>query len=387
VTDDATALVPAPEALPERTAAPVPDGMAPAAEPVTRAGRYRLESADGGGSIVSISAPNVHLQVEPGLVINRRGLKRFAAQTIFLDGVFSGPPFHDNERRLYSLDHHDGCVRSATLSTCEQAATALLTGLPINEGRWTLLMNEPDLDAILAAWVLTNHIDLRRDDARLLAAVMPLLRAEGNIDVFGFGKEILTGMPAEVLTEQCRRLETLMQPIRELKAAGRWSAEEFVPLVLQELDAIDRLLLPDDRLRELFEYQELGRTRLRGRRIAILCRSAHGIYEVEAYLRDRYGNLLGMVVLDQGQGRFTVRLADGFLPRPLTALFRRLNRRDRNVSSGNGHENAWGGSNDIGGSPRETGSALSAEEVFREVERVLGEPRSWWARLFRRRGP
>ncbi len=223
--------------------------------------------------IVCTSAPNMRLRVEPGLTISRRGLRRFARQTLFLDGTFSGSPFQDNDRRQYSLDHHAGCVRSVTLATCEQAAVVLATGLPINDGEWTLLVNEPDLDSILAAWVLMNGIELLRE----------------------------------------------------------------------VLDALDHLLMPSDLVNELLEYEETSQIRLRGRRIAIICRSAHGIYEVERYLRQRYGTLLGMIVLDQGEGRFTLRLSDEFFFRPLFPLYNALNRIDTNATARDGTINLWGG--------------------------------------------
>lgn len=344
-------------------------------------GRYRLVEEHGERVLVSISSPNVFLRIEPGIAVNSSGLKRFGEQTIFLDGAFAGPPFHDNQKRQYSLDHHDGCVRPVTLSTCEQAAVVLITGLPINEGKWTLIINDPDLDAILAAWVLMNHIDLLRDDARLLAEAMPLLRVEGIIDSHGFGKGLLSALPADLLAAQKVRIEELMQPIQDLKQSGRWTAPEFEPLVLQELDAIDRMLLPAQLVEQLLEYQEYGRLRLHGRRIAILCCSKHGIYEVEEHLRRRYGKLLGLIILDQGDGKFTLRLSDSYLRVPLGRLYKDLNRLDELTSSAGGNDNLWGGSDDIGGSPRATGSALSGRSILEAVGRIYGIELSWGARI------
>jgi hypothetical protein len=226
-----------------------------------------------------------------------------------------------------------------------------------------------------------NHTDLLRDNMHLLHKVMPLLRVEGIIDSYGFGKEVLSGLPPESIDTQKERIDTLMKPIRELKQSGRWGAAVFEQIVLQELEAIDRLVLPERLIQQLLEYEEIGHLLLRGRRIAVLCRSTHGIYEVEAHLKQRYGKLLGMIVLNQGGGKFTLRQSDDFLARPLDPLYKALNRRDILVSSQNGLENNWGGSTNIGGSPRETGSALSDLEVFREVGRIYGEPLSLWSRI------
>ncbi len=344
-------------------------------------GRYRIEQGRNGSIIVCTSAPNVHLRVEPGLTINRRGLHRFARQTLFLDGTFSGAPFQDNDRRQYSLDHHAGCVRSVTLASCEQAAVVLATGLPINDGEWTLLVNEPDLDFILATWVLMNGIELLRDDCRLLASVMPLLKTEGNIDTYGFGKAVLSALPKEVFQSRSEELEHLKRPIVALKASMRRAPDDLEQVTLQVLDALDHLLMPSDFVNELLEYEELRHIRLRGRRIAVICRSAHGIYEVELYLRQRYGALLGMIVLDQGEGRFTLRLSDGFLFRPLFPLYNALNRIDANALTRNGTINLWGGANVIGGSPRATGSALGPNDISGLIAPIYGEPVSLLSRL------
>lgn len=353
--------------------------LSPPAGPII--GRYRVETAGDERHILCVNAPNVRLRIEPGLAVTSSGLSRFGRQTIFLDGAYSGAPFHDNDHRHYSLDHHEGCVRSVTLATCEQAAVLLVLGLPIHEGQWTLVINEPDLDAILACWVLMNHVDLLRDNSRLLTDAMPLLRVEGNIDSYGFGKEVLTGLSPATLQQQREKLDMLIQPISELRASGHWTPPEYQNAVLRTLEAIDSQLLPEELLHELLEYEEIARVRLRGPRIAVLCRSSRGIYEVEEHLRTRYGKLLGIVVLEKGDGRFTIRRSDAFLSKSLTYLYESLNAVDRNVSQGEGIENRWGGADDIGGSPRRSGSALSGLVVLEEVGRLYGEVRSPWRRL------
>lgn len=339
-------------------------------------GRYHAEGEGDDRYITSIATPNVRLRVAAGLTFTRKDLRAVDAQTVFLDGAFSGPPFHDGERRIYSLDHHDGCIRSITLSTCEQAAVALVLGMPVNEGLWTVVINEPDLDSILAAWVLMNHVDLVRDDFALLAPVMPLLKVEGNIDSYGFGREVLSGLSAEAFATQREKLDSLMEPVKSAKEAGGWQHAAYESIVLTILDAIDRTVLPLDLVARSFEFQETGRVRLRGRRIAILCRSVHGIYEVEEYLSGRYGKLLGIVVLDQGGGRFTLRRSDGFAIAPLRKLYKALNKVDPLLAGRRRGDNEWGGADDIGGSPRETGTGLTGRQVLEQVDYVYGEPRS-----------
>ena len=136
------------------------------------------------------AAPNLHLRVERGLSVNSAGRKYYPRQTIFLDGVYSDAPFIDNETRQYSLVHHAGCIRMFTLATCEQAAVFVLEGLPLDEGVWNLFINEPDLDAVLASWILINHHTLLRDDASILRNVMPFIRVEGHDRRYTVSKKV-----------------------------------------------------------------------------------------------------------------------------------------------------------------------------------------------------
>ena len=80
--------------------------------------------------IICSDWPNVRLHVERGLTVDEDEREQYPRQSVFLDGVFTGPAFLDNEMRQYSLDHHAGCVRAFTLATCEQAVVMLLQGLP-----------------------------------------------------------------------------------------------------------------------------------------------------------------------------------------------------------------------------------------------------------------
>src|ERR1051326_4845773 len=123
---------------------------------------------------------DVRLFVERGLAVRPADLARYPDPSVFLDGVYAGAPFVDNGRRHYALDHHQGVVRALTLATCEQAAVMVAMGLQLRDGTWRVFVNEPDLDALLSAWVLLNYDALVADDMARLAEVMPLLRVEGN---------------------------------------------------------------------------------------------------------------------------------------------------------------------------------------------------------------
>lgn len=358
---------------------------APLADPEhERAGlseaRYSLGADERGPYLVGGSAPNLRLRLQPGLTVTPEQRRHYPPQTIFLDGAYGGPPLLDNERRQYSLDHHEGCVRAFTLATCEQAAVMLVEGLPLHEGEWQLYLNDTDLDAMLAAWLLLNHAELLQQGRHLLEQVMPLVRVEGVIDAHGLDVPLLTALPREIYEEQRARLETL----RPLAAGATAPSGESLLRTLALLRRLDELLFPPGYLQQLLELHEVAHATLPGGKLAILCRSRHGIYEVELQLKQRYERGLALIVLDQGAERFTLRQVDSFLPHDLHEVYRALNRADGRVDRPRRGGNRWGGSENIGGSPRESGSGLAGDEVLRIAHRVLGRRRRWWHRLWRR---
>jgi len=344
--------------------------------------RYRVVERDDTKTVVSGNAPNIELVVERGLTVDAAGRKRFGPQTIFLDGVYAGAPFCDNEARHYSLDHHEGVVRGFTLATCEQAAVMLLQGLPLSAGKWTLWVNDPDLDSMLAAWILMNHVELLRDDRRLLRAAMPVIRLEGVIDAHGTDRELLVGLHGDALEAARAQVDLLMAEERRLKGGRRWMHTDWAEYACDQLERIDRELLPEGALDELLEIQEVGRAILFNERIAVLLDSTLGIYAVEERLKARYGASLGVIALRIDDDRYTLRLVDAFLPKNLEAVYARLNKIDPKARRKGAKPNVWGGSGDIGGSPRETGTGLSGEAILAVLADVLGPHVPWWKRLF-----
>jgi len=330
--------------------------------------RYQIVEKEGARYLQCINAANLHLRVERGLSVDSASRRNYPRQCMFLDGVYTGAPFLDNKARQYSLDHHAECVRAFTAATCEQAAALLLQGLPLAEGTWEICMNEPDLDALLAAWVLLNHREMLKDDCELLRAAMPLIRVEGIIDAHGLDKDILTGLAEDVYAVHKRTLDELMEPERRLKAAGMWEKSDYLLFTQDMLDQFDRLFLTDSYLFQLLEVEEIACLPIAGSQVAILCRSTRGVYDAELALKDRYAKQLGVIVLDRGNGHYTLRQVDTFLHRNLSSAYRRLNKLDPKA---NAKTNClWGGSAHIGGSPRETGSGLSAERIMSALQDV-----------------
>lgn len=347
---------------------------------VGRDGARRTRYSLAEGAIVCCHAPNLRLWIERGLGITEATRKKYPEQSIFLDGSFTEAPFFDNEIRQYSLDHHAGCLRPITLATCEQAAVMAMQGLPLGEGDWNFYINDPDLDAVLSAWVLLNHVDLLRDEARLLWQAMPFIRVEGVIDALGLDMGVLTGLSRDQY-RRCRAdIDDLLAEERELKASGAWATIDLASYARELLEALDRMLLTQEDLERLLDIEELGRATIADQRLVVVASSQQGIYAVERQLKERHGKKLGLIILSLGDGRYTLRQVDAFMTKNLDDLYRELNEFDMKAGHDSDSDNRWGGSAEIGGAPRKTGSALSVDELLATVKRVYRKP-SWLSRI------
>ncbi|MGH0029767.1 MAG: hypothetical protein ACQGVC_08245, partial [Myxococcota bacterium] len=83
--------------------------------------RYALREKDGQRFLECDEAPRLRAVVDPEMAVSRSEAAALGERVILLDGAGSFGPLIDNEQQLYNLDHHAGCERLFTLSTCEQA--------------------------------------------------------------------------------------------------------------------------------------------------------------------------------------------------------------------------------------------------------------------------
>ncbi len=323
--------------------------------------RYRVHEVE--GLLACTEAPTLRVRVERGSSVNASGLRSAAPGTIFLDGAAQAPPLVDTERGIINLDHHEGCVRAFTLACCEQALVLVAKGFDLQAREWTIHANEPDLDTLIAIWVLLNHRRIQKPPPHLLGRLVPLVRVEGGIDVHGLEHRHLTGLPADIEQAAFAALESLREVEVKLKASGEWSTADFAQYVLERLRFLDCMLYrPSDFERES-ELEELGRAELPDQKLAIACRSKADIYRVEEQLREIYGERLGIVVLEKEPGLFTLRQTKVFSRSRLDRIYERLNLLD--PAAGNSRSRRrWGGSAEIGGSPRGAPSRLSVPSIL-----------------------
>ncbi len=324
--------------------------------------RYSIRERDGKRELVCRESPSIAVQVERGLSIPGPAARKSPPGSIFLDGTAQEAPFLDVEKHVYNLDHHQGCVRGFTLATCEQAMVVVRKGLDLQGRDWMIYANEPDLDTVLAIWVLLNHLHITGSDSEVRSKVMPLVRLQGVIDAHGLEMQDLCGFPDKYRESVYAELERLRAREVELKKESKWQGVDFLDYTAEVLRTIDALVYSSRHFEGTLEVEELARAELGDRSLAIVCRSDAGIYEVEQYLRRYHGKRLGIIVLQKDPRTYTLRQVDAFLPGTLQDVYERLNQIDP-AAGATRSGNRWGGSTEIGGSPRTAGSELTPQQI------------------------
>ncbi len=335
--------------------------------------RYTVKANGQDRVLTCLEAPNINVHIEAGLSFSASIAKKSPSGTIFVDGVAQCEPFMDHERQVYNLDHHEGCVRSFTLSACEQALVLYMKGLDLQNREWNIFANEPDLDTLLAIWIILNHARIARQDATQQRLLYALVRYEGIIDALGLELKDLSALPPELMRKIQRVIDHLRGDEIALKKEGRWEKADYLTYTAAILHKIDQIFYKPSDFADYFGVEELARIDLTDQRIAAVVEADMGIYEIEPHLNKLYGNRLGVVFLKKGLKNYTVRQMDMFMPITLDEIYERLNFVDRAVKNRT-LTNKWGGAADIGGSPRESGTRLSPSEIVQACQEAVRKP-------------
>ena len=332
--------------------------------------RYSIKGEGAERVLICLEAPNLQVVVKAGLTVTASAAHKAPPGTIYLDGVAQAEPFLDHNKKIYNLDHHEGCVRTFTLATCEQALIMCVKGWDLQDREWRIFANEPDLDTIFAIWIILNHQRINNQGAIHRRSLFALVRLEGIIDSLGLEMKDLSGFPAEVLQKLMRIIDRLRTAELDLKKAGEWTKTDYLEYTIGVLRMLDQFLIKVGELDDFKGVEELARIELTNNRIAVVVASDLGIYELEPHLNKLYGSRLGWVALRKGDADYTLRQVDLFMPVSLEDVYQRLNFMDPAVK-GRIKVNRWGGSGDIGGSPREIGTKLTPEQIVLACRDVI----------------
>jgi hypothetical protein len=333
--------------------------------------RYRVAVSSTDAVLHCDETPGIDVRIDASFTFSEAEARKLGPRVILLDGAGAFAPLIDGDAKLYNLDHHQGCVRAFTLATCEQALVLVAKGLELDRGGWTLYANEPDLDAVLAIWVLLNHrrvMQLSDAEQRIL---LPMIRLEGAIDACGIETAAFCGLPEPARGEAERRLDQLFQREQALRALPTLTSSARTAALLREVDGI---VFAETDFGEWRPVEELfGNIELSDELVAVACRDTAGIYDVERRLRERWGARLGLIVLQRQPGKYTLRASAALAGVSLEPLYSFLNIVDPAVD-GRPASQRWGGSDEIGGSPRDRRSALTPDGVLRAAHWVARRP-------------
>lgn len=322
-----------------------------------------------------------------------RGLSRSRAELeqpehprdhVYLDGAARGP-YYDKKRGVFSLDHHEDCIRQITDATCIQAMHLTRTRVITALGN-TIIGNDPDGDTVLAGWALLNA-DLLANDDRMFRRVQPLLLVQGNIDSYGFGFEELTGLSADVISETRQRMQWLMLEERKLKQRGQWNTIDFVDFTRNALRKIDRFTLFRTMLDVPVQMDVQEEFPLKsGRSLQFVQAPDVGVYDVEhTILTHQRDEKCACIIFHDGRAKWTVKVTGFVNEFQLQGACSALNDAELQVKQGRGVQDEkvlhclWGGGAPIIGSPRYHDGrgpflskaqivAIVVEELNRQVE-------------------
>ncbi|MCG8459235.1 MAG: hypothetical protein MI919_23405 [Holophagales bacterium] len=326
--------------------------------------RYEARDRDDGRRVLRCrEAPGLVVSLDRRYAFTEPEARKLGSRAILLDGAGTFAPMVDDGAHLYNLDHHHGCSRAFTLATCEQALILVQKGLELDAGEWTVYANEPDLDTVLAIWVLLNHRRVRELDGETRDRIVPLIRLEGAIDANGFEIAELCGLPQALLKQEKQRLDGLLERELELKRSGEWAEMDLVDYTRELCLAVDRLVYrPSDFDDYTSVEEEYGHVDIGQGKVAVVCRDSGGIYDVEKRLKKVWSDRLGLIALEKESGHYTLRRTAALAGIDLAEAYDRLNLLDP-VVDGRPPGKKWGGSDDIGGSPRPTGTGLTPREI------------------------
>ncbi len=335
--------------------------------------RYAIHHGENESYLTCLEMPNIAVIVQSGLSFSASTVRKSSNSRIYLDGVAQCGPFMDLEKHVYNFDHHEGVVRPFTLATCEQVLVMVMKGMDLRGRDWKIYANEPDLDTILSIWLLLNHVRMNQKAPDELQGLYTLVRLESLIDAHGLELIHMSGLPLKLLNKTRKIIDYLREEEIDLKRHAVWEESDFLEHTALVLQKIDRLIYRSDEFLDFQDLQELARVEIVNNRFAVAVASPQGIYEIEPFLARLYGENIAIVILQNESGGYTLRRMDHFMPGDLKPIYSKLNFLDPAVRCRN-EKNQWGGSGDIGGSPRGVGTQLTPLEIAEACRDVFRPP-------------
>jgi hypothetical protein len=310
----------------------------------------------------------VSLKIVPGQTLTRAEfLANHPPYSIALDGYVHGEPFLEMTPAgpYRNFNHHESVDRSCTSATCEQVRRAVILGLyELFRGehgpRATVWVNDCDQDVCLATWILFHPHRAGEAWVRTLAYIEDLL----DMSAGGFP------MPDE--RDLLGEVRWVFEPYSAQRPnMADLNAEDMTEIIHEVHGRIERFLEGTGESMPLVgDYREIGggdgwvmvevdHQHARRKMIEAGVRAA---VEVFARSGDRYLYSIW-------------RRSEYIVDFPVGEILAELNR----AEGLEGPSSCWGGSDNVGGSPRGVGSRLIPAQVETIVNAVVASSRKRFA--------
>ena len=305
----------------------------------------------------------IDLNIEPRKVYRWSDFKKQKpSYSIALDGFVDSATRRDTGGPYANFDHHSRVDRLATRSTSEQVHIEIKLGLfdtfrkdGVPEAH--VYVNDPDEDTCLAWWLLKNYEQVKNfADPRINRLVYCEDRLDCTAGAYPFGD-----------TSMRRKMAWIFQPYNEARFNGRVAQMEEGEMrsIIESVEAriSSHIIGEGAELRLEGHYEKIG-----GGPGWTLTKETGPASRMAMY-NDGISAFAALVA-EKPDGSFVYTLGrrSVWTPFNLQKLYSRLNEEEPNIIS---DSNKWGGSDTIGGSPRDTASKLSPKKLQEIINAIL----------------
>ncbi len=307
------------------------------------------------------SAISIVLNILPGRVVTPDDfLSSHPPYSVALDGYVAGQPFLEVRPQgpYRNFNHHEAVDRSCTSATCEQVRRAIILGLFdlfLADGRPSaqVWVNDCDQDVCLATWLMFNPHRAAEPWVRTLVYIEDLLDMSAG------------GFPLPDERDLLGEVRWVFEPYTGRRPIiGSLSEVDMLGVIDEVHERIERFLAgTGETLPLLGSYRVLGggddwvlaevnHQHARQKMVEAGTKAAVELFGVSG---DRY--------------RYSIwRRSEYIISFPVLAILHALNEAEGLAGDPLA---GWGGSENVGGSPRANGSRLAPAEVEAVVNAVL----------------
>lgn len=308
----------------------------------------------------------IDLQIEPRVSTTwKEFIKNTPKCSIALDGYVHAAPQYDAKTKHINFDHHHEVQRLATMSSAEQVMYAIKGGLMNHfitkeHPKPHVYVDDPDQDVALALFILENYKLF--EGIASIPNFNRLLEIDSRLDITG------GWYPMNHNTKLIRQHHWVFAPYSELRKSGklynatagmmRDNLEATTTRIMKHINGDGGEVELDTRHEIYYRGNDFWMANEIG--------GPDARYELFSQGMLTYINIIGEK--ENGNLAMTIGNSDPYRQFPIQKLYDVFNAAE-GITKDN--KDKWGGSNLIGGSPRETGTKLSWQEIKEITQNYL----------------